>query len=134
MWCSKHNTDSKSAVNCFIASSISPIYYTSNCAKGSSNAAIAFSLLMTSCLFCIRRLWIRLRSVFFSVAFDSRCTALRLFSPSKLLVALIASSFSLIVVPNFKVSLEGECFAGRDQMMEGTPLPPFLVAIFGSRR
>ncbi len=70
----------------------------------------------------------------FSVAFDSRRAALRLFCPSKLMLTLIASSFSLVVVPNFEVSLESERFASRDQMMEGTPLPLFLVATFGSRR
>jgi hypothetical protein len=44
----------------------------------------------------------------------------------------IASSFSLIVDSIVKVSSEGEHFAGREQMMKGTLLPPFLAATFGS--
>jgi hypothetical protein len=56
----------------------------------------------------------------FSVAFDLTCAALRLFSPSKVMLTLIASSFSLFVASIVEVS-EGERFAGREQMMEGTP-------------
>ena len=46
----------------------------------------------------------------------------------------IHNSYSVIIVPNAELSSEGECFAGWDRMMEGTPFPPFFAAIFGSRR
>jgi hypothetical protein len=59
--------------------------------------------------------------------------ALRLFSPRKVMLTLIASSFSLFVDSVVEVS-EGEHFTGKERMMEGTPLPPFLAATFGSRR
>ncbi len=69
----------------------------------------------------------------FSFAFDSMHASFRLFSLSKVMLTLIASSFSLFVDSIVEVS-EGERFASREQMMEGTPLPPFLEVTFGSRR
>ena len=70
----------------------------------------------------------------FPVAFDSRHAVLGLFSSSKLMLTLITSLIFLLLVPNVKVSLEGEELAGRNQMMEGTPLSPFLSGTFGFRR
>jgi hypothetical protein len=49
------------------------------------------------------------------------------------MLILIASSFAFVLVSNVKVSSEGEGIAVANQMMEGTPFPPFLVATFGSR-
>ncbi len=106
---SEPNTESKSVVSCSISSSISLICSAIDSSKGLSNADFAFSLLVMICLLCVRRLYNSLRSVFFSVALDSRRAAHRLFSQSKLMLTLMASSFS---VPNAKLSSEGEYFAG----------------------
>jgi hypothetical protein len=129
--------ESKLPVYSFISSSISSIYGCSDRAKGLSNTDIAFSQSTPICLFCVCRLKLIFRRVFFSAAFDSIHAALMLLSLSNSMLILILSSNNagegfVLFVPNVKVLSEGVAMS--DQMMDGTPFPPFLVATFVSSR